>query len=256
MSTLEELKKAAESAKGQSKSDELQREERIAEFRQKIRPKMNEVFRYFKEVVDTLNVLEQETKRDIFFEGSGELAGLVQGSYFITSSPDDSYSEVSIGFRCEGKRPHILTLKTPLSLEHQKEFLFKHEIKFRLTEKRDHRGDLVSARVEISPSIPCSLRFRTNPEAERVELTLRNLGKVGERRIKLKPGYLKDSFYDEVVKFILNKPSKFDVKEKLDMDDDTRRRLQDRLQAAKQQKPPEPVTDKKPKGLFGSLFKK
>ncbi len=255
MSTLEELKKAAESAKGQNKSAELQGEERLEEFKKTIRPKMKEVFRYFKDVVDTLNVLEQETKRDIIFEGNGELTGLVQGSYFITASVDDSFSEVSIGFRCEGKRPHALNLKTPLSLAHQKDYLFNHGIKFRITEKRDHRGDLVSARMEISPGIPCSLRFRTNPEAEHVELTLRNIGKVGERRIKLKPDYLKDSFYDEVVKFILNKPSKFDVQEKLDMDENTRRRLQERLQKDKTPtNPDKPVS--KPKGLFGSLFKK
>ncbi len=253
MSMLDDLKKAAEISKKQDQDGEQRRELQIEEFRKDSRPKLKEAFRYFKELVETLNVLDQEVRRDILIEGKGQFRGLVQTGYLITASSDDSYSEVTIAFRCKGRAQLKLELNTPLSVSQLKDFLFNQDIKFRLIEKRDARGDLKLGRFEISPDIPCAIRFKTNPESQQIDLTLKNLGRIGNRHIKLKLHYLKESFYDELVKFIMTKPSKFDIKEKLDMDDDTRRRLKQKLAEQKQSQQAE---EKKSHGLFGSLFKK
>lgn len=275
MSILDDLKKQAELAKAQQDTERESTERREAAFRRSAQPAMLTALNYLRELVDTLNMAEPDVRSSYEVEGCGRLKGLPQSDYRLSVDDAEAIGSLKLGFLCSDGNTQVCLVEAN-RVSWQKNYLWRHGLTFTYRERMHRTGSV--GEFNLVRKVPVSFSFTVDQDTAAIQLTVTNLDSLGEKHYRLTPESITNTFLEELAKAVVRKPHRLDELTGFRVDDETRRRLKERLEkeagererelaakglaARRADAPPEAETrdgageSKRAAGLFKSLFRK
>lgn len=205
MGLLDELKKEAEAVQ-QERNREVDASQAKHELiENELRPRMRELYSYFKELRDQLEVLDPDIHIDCEVEGMGTLRGLRQGKYRIATDDPQALDSFTFHYACE--KPGRVEIRKPDrgAVERQREFLWSQNLRFQV---RDSQKD-GSGLFLLDAFVPVSIEFSIDAERGGIALRLRNVHGLGVMRHLFSADRLDKDFTEELAKVVLGKPNRF-----------------------------------------------
>ncbi len=268
MSFLDELRKEASAVKKQQNDDVSSTVARNQMILRGLLPRMRALYKHLKEYAESLTVVKQNVAVSYELKGFDILENLVQSDYRAYTDDPRQLSKFAFAFNCRGDE--TVTLKTQgydryLSV---KEYLWSHNLRF--ASKVSGRGEGV---FHLEPLVPVSFEFAADVEKAAIRLRVRNMDSLGTSTFTYNPDLVNSNFMEELARYIMRKPNRFDDLSGNRISDDTRRRLRDEVERQKEERDreltvprasietprPNKIVRKKKvrkKSLFGALFKR
>lgn len=234
MSLLDELKKQAQAKQTKEQVDKQRQAEMEARSRDEVLPKLVQIYSYLNELIKQIEILQPDVQVSYNLKGFGNLAGLRQEGYELRADSRENMTNLTLGFYCLGDGEIRFQLETRQQVEQQKEYFKQHDLAYSSRDYRDERHEITHAQFIFEPRIRVSLDFQLAKDLATIMLTVRNYDGLGINRYQLDPANIDGQFLDELGKYILRHNNNF---LKLDISEDFRENLRQRLADDKKSKP-------------------
>ncbi len=172
---------------------------------------MEAAYKYLKEFVRTMGVIQADIRASYDVEGFGKLVGLKQGNYKVSY---DYKNEIILSFDCsKPEKKRCVITDTPAGFLKRKNYLVTHGLQadtedsgsagwgFEKTEERQKTFDL-------ERRVPAEIRLTLDEETQHITLLARNIAALGEERYGFKLEQLDDRLLLEFTQVVLRKPNK------------------------------------------------
>ena len=225
MSLLDDLKKKAlekSASQTQDLSQTLQQHELNWH---KLAPKLFIMMNYFREIGETLNVVEPEEVYQFNITKNFALKGLKKRNFRIMKDKEGSGRTFSFRYDLTGQGEHKAAVNNPTMVERLRGILNDEQIKFTELPESQTRVAFL-----IKPLVTTSFTYAADVEHGTINLTIKNYDGIMSQLIRYKPDNITDELLDETVKFILSQDNRFMELSGYVMSDDMRRKLQEKLQ--------------------------
>lgn len=250
MGVLDELKQTAEELKAKEDEEKSTTIRRAEQIRRDIAPKMKELYTYFKEFCDHLNVVSPDVTGDYLLEGLGTLTALHQGEYKLaTDDPEaDTVQKFTFHWTCSRDGRQDFRVANGVAAEQFRENMWNLNLRFK---KRDVQNG-AGAVFTVDAYVPVSIEFEADYEKEAIRLRMKNLGALGVTTYYFAPDRINSELMDELAKSVLRRPNRFDELSGNTLSDTLRKRIREQLEEEKRQRDTElqgkvPVIKKKDK---------
>ncbi len=235
MSYLEQLKKASEERQEQDKANELQaqqlRGQRKKIFRTQIKPTLERMREFLRELTDQLNYLKPDTQVSYEIKGYGEIADFQQQNYRVAlfdnvyakkshhSLKNSDFIDTSSDFllRCICQTPYKYRLKIHnlSDANSQRKYFAKHHISFIDTEESDPDSEAIKTIFLFEPSIIVEFQFTGQFKSSTIDLMVTNFAELGKKVVySLQPKEINETFLDELAKYITRLPHHLNLRQK------------------------------------------
>jgi len=228
MGLLDDLKKEAESVKdARARAGEaaVAQQQRVRETLDSL---LADLYRYFKDLGEQLNVIDPDLRVDYAIDGVGELTKLRQGHYRVTTDDLEKIEAFTFHYTCAKAERTEFKTRDRESTARQKDYFWRHNLRFEIREAADN-----TATFAFDATVPVSFAFSADPEHNCVQLRVRNFDKLGLSNHRFPPDRIDRSLMEEVAKRILHKPNRFAELSGDVLPDDARARLRERLERDK-----------------------
>ena len=230
MSLLDDLKKEASQVKEQESDAQDKTQAKLASVEEALHPRMQDLFTYFKQLKEQLEVVKPDLNGVYELQGAGKLGGLKQGDYrLFTDDVPQRVRKFTFQYYFMREAPMEIRSKNKPTTQKFKEYLWQNSLKFTVKESGDGAGTF-----SLEPKIPVTFEFQANIEKEAVQLRVRNFGFIGVSNYFLGPEKVTSELMEEIAKMVLHKPNEFDSMMGGDISDDDRTRIREMLQKEKQ----------------------
>ncbi|OQY55517.1 MAG: hypothetical protein DRR08_08025 [Candidatus Parabeggiatoa sp. nov. 2] len=254
MSYLEQLKNEAQVRQAQDRATELERQQQQAQreelFRTQVKPTLERLRHYLRELAEQLNYLKPDTRITYEIKGYGDIDDFQPQNYRVIlldelnairegkltrhlaqeSGFTDTRSNFVLRFRCQTPYKIRFQKRKKREMALQKDYLLKHNIRFSCEEETDANFQLTRAIFVIEPVIYVDFEFVANFKASAIDLTVKNFAKFGKKIYTLAPDEINDPFLDELAKYITRQPNNLVLREKNQSAHRQRKILQSGLQ--------------------------
>lgn len=204
MGLLDELRSEAQVLRA-TQLEEQSESERIKQiYLKRIRPRLRALYHYLKELVEHLNYLERAIPVSYQLPGTDNRFELLQKDYVITADSGDNMSNIKLRFNAVANRPLYIPLASETEADKSVFSLRQHDL---IGVKRHNIGRQAQATyiVEVSPRIPISLEFASDPGSTSLVLKTRNFEKLGEVRKIFSSTDLTDQWLEDIGDLITRK---------------------------------------------------
>jgi hypothetical protein len=260
MSYLEQLKNEAQARQAQERAEQLEQQQQQAQrqkrFIHQVKPSLQRLRDYLRELAEQLNYLKLETKVSYNIKGYGEVEDFQQQDYRIILLDElkaingqfprrwekkpplyDTSCDFVLRYRCQTPYKIRFRKRKQHDMVLQKNYLIKHQIPFSCEEETDANFQFESALFVIEPVIYVSMEFAGHFETSTIDLTVKNLTEFGQKTYTLVPNEINDCFLDELAKYITRQPNLVVLREKNPLAHRRRKTLRTKL-------PPKPLVTK------------
>jgi hypothetical protein len=204
MGLLDELRSEAQVLRA-SQIEEQTESERIKQiYLTQVRPRLRTLYLYLKELVEHLNYLDRAILVSYQLPGSEKRFDLLQKDYVITADSGDNMSNIKLRFIAVADRPLFVPTASETEADQAVLTLRQHDL---IGVKRRNVGRHIQAPciVEVSPRIPITLEFDSNPGSTSLVLRAKNFDKLGEVRRHFSPEDLTDQWLEDIGDLIIRK---------------------------------------------------
>ena len=224
MGLLDDLKKQSESKKAQEDQASVRREQAEEYYRQKVQPKLTEIYTHFAELTKHLNYVKPETIAKYAINVAGQEAEFYQGEYKVQvdSTTDTNY----ISIRCKCTRPTDIefVIDDPSAINKNKNFLNEHGLSYQVYPRNNGEpGARISVQAEITPE----LLFEGDRMKGCVNLKILNFESLGKRTRVLQIHEINDQFLDGLDRFLIRENENFF---KLNIDEKAKEEIRAKVQ--------------------------
>jgi len=215
-------------------------------YQSRLLPAMTKILSYLTQLADHLNYIKPDTHPRFTIPGCGNLALQKQFDYRVTADSRERLTRITLQFQCTGRLP--LSFKvTPLSMANDLDtVLVEHGLDFSIRDYRDGYQHLVGRHFEVRPKVRVTVQIEADMTNSRISLSFTNFESPSSSRTSCSPEEVTDPFLDDLGNFILRKSDKLT---KLEIPDEIRERLRQRMEAEKKEQKP------RRGGLLAKLFR-
>ena len=224
MGLLDDLKKQSESKKAEEDQESTRREKAEAFYRQKVQPKLTEIYQHYAELTKHLNYVKPDTVARYVINMAGQEAQFNQGEYKVQVDSTEDTNYISI--RCVCSRPTDIefVVEDPAAINKNKNFLNEHGLNYQVY-PRDNAEP--GARFTIQAEINPELLFEGDRMRGCINLKVINFDSLGKRSRVLQTSEINDQFLDGLDRFLIRENNDFF---KLDIDDKTKEEIRAKVQ--------------------------
>lgn len=202
MGILQELKNEAQATQQSQQVRQAATQERREARMQDIGPKMQALYGFFSEMVDTVNTVHPDIVVDYDVPGFGVLRGLQQGEYEIDAA--EPSRRFGVYFKCIV--PDIANVP-------------QLEKDIRPSGKQAWTGDFIRFRskafspedraVSVEAYVAVSLKFKADADDNLIRLAIKNLQYIGKSTYSFEPDEITKELMEELAKCALRRPNQF-----------------------------------------------
>ena len=116
--------------------------------------------------------------------------------------PKEFVEEIIVSYNLLSAVPQRASYKMP-ELQQFKALLDEQEIKYKIKETRDAKGEVTHAGFEYDLRILCAMTLRPDVTGQAIDIVCRNIGPLGRRRYRVLTSMLGDGLYEELSKTML-----------------------------------------------------
>ena len=203
MGLLDELRSEATQAKVIDARSQARSDRRAAEARIKIRPRMVELHRCFKEFIEHLSVINPDVVAQIEVADFGLIVSLKQEHYrFWTEQPDDP-TRFTFGFTASSNaRPQIKLSKVVADK-------LTFDLKSQNIRCSVDQVGVTHTTLVLQPKIPVLFEFTMDVERGVVQLCLRNNERLGTLSYAYGADEITEELMEQLGLLVLGKPNRF-----------------------------------------------
>jgi len=184
-----------------------------------------------------LTYFAREVRVTYAVDRRGELRHLRQGDYRLQLPHGSGDGPLSLAFCCRGEGPDLVCQVegTPLAVEHLREYLARHGLRFKAemvyadAYGACQRGAGTHVAFYVAPFVPVSLAFDVERETGMVRLTACNLDRLGRLSYRLRPESVNQDFFGELFKAIAREAHRVNAIAGFQVPDDVRERMRERI---------------------------
>lgn len=232
MGVLEELKQQAEKVKAEREVQEKSEQGRRSALDRRLLARINELYGYFREFQEQLNVVNPEIVSDFYVTDLCTLKGLRQQNYRITTGGNGELRKFTLHYDCVGRGIKEVRFPNLALAEQKKDRLQRCNLRFKLKQHSPSRCSLL-----IEPLIPVAFCFKVDTERAAIRLKVRNKPTLGSSSYTYEADELNAEFMEEVAKYVLDKPNRFDELSGNTIPEDTLTRIREKLKEEKGRNP-------------------
>lgn len=237
MGILDELRDQANQNLAEQQDDTLRREKLEHNYQILILPKMQQLYGYFKELIEYLSIIEEPIVLPQYSKRYPALGELYQQDYRLSTDKHggianiEKLTEITLRFYCQGTEEDEFTHCAEDKLEAEKEnkFLSSHKIQFHYDR---HLGNTKGGAVTfyITRKIPVMFKFTVDYENSRINLTIQNHEDFELRNQFINPDQINEPYMDKLARYILRKDHDFML---MDIDDMQKEKIREQVEAEK-----------------------
>lgn len=228
MGVLDELKQQAEKAQAKLQQQQASQEGQHAVIERRLMTRMDDLHAYFKEFQQQLNLVNPEITGDFYITDLCTLKNLRQEGYQVTSDSSDGVRKFTFHYVRAGRGLREVRLPNKLIAEQKRENLWRYGLKFKLKEYSPNRCALL-----IEAYVPVSFEFEADVERAAIRLKVKNKPMPGISTYTYDADQIDAEFMDEVAKYVLEKPNRFDELSGNTVPEDTLVRIRQQLKREK-----------------------
>jgi hypothetical protein len=226
----------------QTEEDEYQERE----YRRRILPAMQRILTYLSQLADHLNYIKPHTRPCFTIPGYGDIDLEDQSGYRVSVHTRERPERITLTFQTTGSRPRSFKV-TPLSVANDlDDLLVAYGLDFSITDYRDGYRHLVGRRFELRPKVPVTVQVEADPASSQICFAFTNFESPATSRTHYAPEQITDQFLDDLGNYILRKSDKLT---QLDIPDEVRKKLRQRMEAEKREEQP------RRGGLLSKIFR-
>lgn len=237
MGILDDLREQANQKHQELQEDSLAREKLEHNYQVLILPKMQQLFSYFKELFDYLNIIEEPIVIPHYSKRYTELGELYQKDYRLSSDKHgglanfEKLTEITLRFACLSKEAgeFIHYADNNVEAEQEKDFLSSRKIKYHYDR---HIGNTKGGAItfHIARKIPIMFKFSVDYERSQILLTMQNHENFELRNQVIDPEQINEPFMDKLARYILRKDNEF---LRMDIDETYKEQIRQQLEEQK-----------------------
>lgn len=237
MGILDDLREQANESFAEQQEDTIRKDKLEHNYQILILPKMQQLFSYFKELIEYLNIIETPIIIPQYTNRYPALAELYQQDYRLSTDKHggianiEKLTEITLRFYCLGKEEDEFThcAENKIEAEMDKEFLSSHKIPFHYDR---HLGNTKGGAVTfyITRKIPVIFKFSVDYENSRINLTIQNHEDFEHRTQVINPEQINEPYMDKLARYILRKDHEF---LRMDIDETHKEKIRQQVEAQK-----------------------
>jgi hypothetical protein len=224
MGLLDDLKKQSESKKAQENQESVRREKAEEFYRQKVQPKLTEIYTHYSELTKHLNYVKPETIAKYVINLAGQQAEFYQGEYKVQVDSTTDTNYISIRCACTRPTPIEFLIEDPSAINKNKNFLNEHGLNYQVYPRTNGEP---GARIVIQAEISPELLFEGDRMKGCVNLKVINFESLGKRTRVLQIHEINDQFLDGLDRFLIRENDNFF---KLSIDDKAKEEIRAKVQ--------------------------
>ncbi len=201
MSYLDQLKQQATDVEEEKKAEGQTEGQLTAIYDTKVRPRLEKAYQYFHEVTQQLAKIQPKTPVHYELPGVGPLLKLFQDEYILSSyhKVDDDFF---VRMFSHGELKQRFEVKSIAKMEEYKDYLWKHNTKFKYRQVNDAKSQFLRAVFEIQGEVVAQINFKGNLENSGIEVHTQNFPVLGKETYLVPVDHFSDDFFDQLAMFI------------------------------------------------------
>lgn len=216
MGILDDLREEANLKQAELNEDSLLQEKLEHNYQILILPRMQQIFSYFKELIDYLGIIEEPIKIEQYSRRYPEMGQLFQENYRLSTdrhggiSQFDKITEIYLRFNCIGQNEESFNhrIKHKIEADQEKDFLFSHKIPFSYDRNFGNTKD-GAITFHIIRKIPILFKFAVDYKNSLIIMTIQNHESFEQRTITISPEQINEQSLDQLARYILRKDDDF-----------------------------------------------
>ncbi len=265
MSLRDELRKEADKKKAEEALLLSSQEKLQQVYEEKLLPKMQHIYDYFKEIVEYLEFLKEPIRIGEYSPRYKNLGELVQQDYKLSTdkfggvAKYDELKEIMFRFYCSGEGKFPLDVFSQSEVEQQIKFLTAKKVPFEWSRQHNEATQAIACFM-IERKIPVLIRFSVDLEAQSINLTIHNHYNFDVIERSYSCDDINEKFLDKLGRFLLRKDNSFI---EIDISEEEKAAIRAHLQKEREKSEQsityvQPLPEKESAGFFsrlGALFK-
>lgn len=231
MGLLDDLKKKTADQRARDKAEQDEKAQRESIYREQIKPKLEQVYSFLHEFSEHLNYIKPDTGVTYELPGEVILDDLFQGNYSLKSDSRDTMSEIVLKFYCQAEGVLFLDAMGKEQFNRLIDFLYQNRIPYQTRVHKDSTNNVIGGEISIEKRVPVIFKFTADIDNSCISLWIRNFGCLGTRKFILFPSQISEQFLDNLGRYVMHETDSFI---KLEMPDDQRLRIREKLEDEKQ----------------------
>jgi hypothetical protein len=247
MGLLDELRQEAETRR----REEEEQQTHVAKDRVEVRPRMETIAAYLRELAEHLNYLKPTIQAGYDVEGFGRVDKLLQHDYHIGEF-QDAMRSFSLSFVCSGKRTYQVLLKRAEDIERIEDYMRHHGLTYRAQEFRGEEHRLEEAKLLFTPLIDVVILFEAQQETSTIDVIFSNFFKIGTERLTFKAKLVDEPFLEELGKSILRQDNNLIEYQRFYLSENMRDRIRAKIRGDEMQREIEARVSERNDSVLGS----
>ncbi len=216
MGILDELREQANQKQLEQQEDTLLQEQRLHNYKTLILPKMQQIFSYFKELIDYLKIIETPIEVPHYSEHYPDMGILYQQDYRLSTDKHggiasiEKLTDINLRFTCQGLGSDSFeyTVEYQDEADVEREFLLQHNIPFKYNHNMGNNkaGEIT---FHISRKIPVLFTFSVDFENSCIILEIHNHDNFESRSLTIEIEQINEDYLDKLARYILRKDHEF-----------------------------------------------
>ncbi|MCI0506982.1 MAG: hypothetical protein L0Z73_12855 [Gammaproteobacteria bacterium] len=206
MGLLDDLRKQSESKQIEEQHANNRKEKAEQYYREKVQPKLNEIYTHFNELAKHLNYVKPNTVATYTINATGLQAEFKQQDYKVQvdSMTDTNY----ISIRCTCARPTDVefVVDDPAAVNKHKHYFNINNMNFQTYPRNNGEP---GARFTVKAEIPVEFLFKGDRENGRINLVVSNFDNLGRRNRELTVQDINDNFLDALDRYLIRENADF-----------------------------------------------
>ena len=205
MEVLEQLRKEAEAITAEKEREATVRAVERARARDRLAPCMQAAYKYLEELTQHIKATNREILASYHIQGAGQVDGLLQGQYGVSTENPDAVEKFSFRCLCAKRGAFQVDLEDPAAATAYKNYLRDNGLKAKARDTGPRRTTFL-----VQNAVPVFVEFAADYERVAITLRVRNLTALGVTRHTLTPDQVDDQLLDELAKAILRMDHEFE----------------------------------------------
>lgn len=238
MGILDDLREEARQKQAALQKNTILKEKLEHNYQISILPKMQQLFLYFKELIEYLSIIETPIKIPQYSKRYPLLGELYQQNYRLSTdkhggiSHFDKITEIYLRFNCLSKDEETFEhhVKHKIEAEHEKDFLSSHKVPFNFYHNFGNTKD-GAVTFHITRKIPVLFKFSVDYEKSLIIMYIQNHENFEQRTKIIKPDQINEHNLDKLARYILRKDDDF---LRMEIDNTSKEKIREQVNIQKQ----------------------
>ena len=223
MSLLDDLKKQAQEkntkeSEGNNNAQAAERNWHV------LAPKQHIIYKYFKDLADSLNVLDQQERTNYSLTKSVIFKNLLKHDFRISKADKDSLKSFAFRYDLVSERDIQITINNMLQADKMRSIL--SERGFRFVDNVENPNRII---FRIKPKITVAFEYIADLENNCILLKIDNYDGAWSQMIRYSPQAINEQLLEETAKYILGKPNRFQEMSGNRVSEEMRAKLREKL---------------------------